>query len=492
MITNQSYLDNPTFRGMRQSLMNSFNEIYITDFDGNSLKKETAVDGRKDENEFDIRQGNAIVLMVKQLNKKGCQVFHRDLFGTRETKYEHLENNLFEFGDYQKLIPETPWYFFIPNKMKELEHYNSWWKVNDIFPVNSVGIVTARDDFAIDFQLNSLRNRILQFRDLKFDELFLKEAYKLTDSSSFKLTKSRKEVAIDNEWDEKFNEILYRPFDHRFIFYSSSIIERMRFEVMRNLQKDNLALTIGRQGQVVGDELNWNLALITERIIDFNLFYRGGELVFPLYLFPEDQSKRKGIQMMLLFEPEQEYGKQRKIANIAPKLLHELEIKYGKKPEPEEILYYVYAVLYSNSYREKYAEFLKIDFPRIPFVDDYQTFTKLAEIGKELADLHLLKHKSLEHPSTKYRTNSVINQDNDLIEKITYIPEQKAIYINENRYFDNIEPEDWEYQIGGYKVLYQYLKSRKGRQMDDPGHFCKMASAIRRTREVQGKMETIK
>ena len=152
------------------------------------------------------------------------------------------------------------------------------------------------------------------------------------------------------------------------------------------------------------------------------------------------------------------------------------------------MLYYIYAVLYSNPYREKYAEFLKIDSPRIPFTDDFNKFIETAAVGKELVELHLLKHKCLNHPATKYQTKSLLSEDKNLVEKISYIAEQKAVYINESHYFDNIEPEDWEYQIGGYKVLYQYLKARKGRLLDKPEHFCRMATAIRKTREVQERL----
>jgi len=496
MITNHSYLDNPTFRGMRQSLMNSFNEIYITDLHGNSLKKETAPDGSKDENVFDIRQGTSIVLMVKQLNKTGCEVFHRDIFGLRESKYEKLENATFEKGDYQKLFPETPWYFYTPNKMKELEHYNDWWSVNEIFPVNSVGIATARDGLTIGYTGNEILNRVRLFA--KMDIELARQTFNLgIDTRDWKINLAQKDLKNSHLSSENIVKIHYRPFDIRFTYYtgnSRGFHCMPRNEVMKHMLKENIALTLGRQGQVVGNESLWNLVFISENIIDLNLFYRGGEIICPLYLYPDEQPKRKGVQLMLLFEPEADYGFGKRKPNLNPKLIQELENKYNTKlnPDkgltPENILYYVYAVLYSNQYRTKYAEFLKIDFPRIPFISDFQKFMKLAAIGKELADLHLLKHKSLEYPTTKYRTTSVINEDNDTIEKITYIPEQKALYINEFRYFDNIEPEDWEYQIGGYKVLYQYLKSRKGRQMEDPGHFCIIVEALKNTIKLQAHL----
>ena len=162
MITNHSYLDNPTFRGMRQSLMKTFNEIYILNLHGNSLKKETAPDGSKDENVFDIRQGVAIVLFIKKKDGKGCNVYHLDKYGLRNDKYNWLEENDFDVKNYNKLNPRSPWYFYIPRDTEKIVNYLEWKKINEIFPVSNVGIVTARDKFAIDFEKNTLITHLTQ------------------------------------------------------------------------------------------------------------------------------------------------------------------------------------------------------------------------------------------------------------------------------------------------------------------------------------------
>jgi len=480
MITNHSYLDNPTFKGMRQSLINSFNEIYIIDLHGNSLKKETCPDGSKDENVFDIMQGVSIILMVKKKNAKGCKVYHRDLFGLRESKYGWLAKKEFKKKDYELLNPDTPWYFLIKRDTEKIEHYNNWWKVNEIFPVNSVGIVTARDEFAISYSKSSLESRISQFRNLKFGNDFLNSAYNIKNSSSWNINLARKKLYEDDEYGKYYFNILYRPFDVRYIYYSENIIERMRYDVMQHMLKENIALTVGRQGQVVGNESLWNLAFVSENIIDLNLFYRGGELLFPLYLYPTEEKKKSSFGNMMLFEPQAKYGKE-KSANINEKLLEQLHKAYKKIPSPEDILYYVYAVLYSNIYREKYAEFLKIDFPRIPFTKKYELFKELAEYGRELTQLHLLKHKSLARPSVRFWGK----KGDDKIEKPHYDEKENSVYINEDKYFENITPDMWNYQIGGYKVLEKYLKDRKGRQMEDPGHYCRMAESISKTIELQ-------
>jgi predicted helicase len=490
MITNHSYLDNPTFRGMRQSLMKTFNEIYIIDLHGNTKKKETAPDGSKDENVFDIQQGVAIAVMVKMKIGKKCKVLHRDVFGLREIKYDWLENTAFKKKDYNPIKPNSPWYLLTQSNTEEIEHYYKLIKINEIFPFYNTGIVTKRDNLAISFDPTSLLNRIKTFANRQLSDQEIAEIFgiPIRDKDKWDLKKARETIQKEYDISGYIQTIAYRPFDVRFIFYHDIIVARMVSSVMQHMKKDNIGLTIGRQGQAVGIEHLWNLAFITEDIVDLNLFYRGGELLFPLYLYPSSEAKKKkGISALTLFEPEEPYGKKGKIPNIAVKVFEQLEKTYRKKPTPEQILYYCYAVLYSNIYRKMYAEFLKIDFPRIPFTADYYLFLELSKLGEELAELHLLKHKSLNHPGTKYFGKG----DSDKIEKPEYDEEAKRVYINESRYFDNISPEVWNYQVGGYQPMEKYLKDRKGRQMDDPGHYCKMATAIAKTIELQKEIDRL-
>lgn len=486
MITNHSYLDNPTFRGMRQSLINSFNEIYIIDLHGNSLKKETCPDGSKDENVFDIMQGVSIVLMVKKKNAKGCKVYHRDLFGLRENKYDWLAKKEFKKKDYETLKPLSPWYFLIKRDTIEIEYYNKWWKVNEIFPVNSVGIVTGRDDFAIDFKKETVEAKIRQFRNLNYDIEFFESAYNLKNTGSWNMRMSRKGLAEDENYEKHYNRILYRPFDERIIYYSEHLIERMRYDVMQHMLKENIGL-IARRQQLSSHLCNYYFisdTLISDGVIRSD--NKGSESLFPLYLYPTEEKKKSSFGNMMLFEPQAKYGKEKR-ANINEKLFVQLHKAYKKIPLPEDILYYVYAVMYSNIYREKYAEFLKIDFPRIPFTKKYELFTGLAKLGKEMTELHLLKHKSLDRPSVKFTGK----KGNDKIDKPHYDEKENSVYINENKYFENITPEMWNYQIGGYRVLEKYLKDRKGRQMEDSGHYCRMAESISKTIELQNEIDKL-
>ncbi|MDB5281514.1 MAG: Adenine specific methyltransferase, partial [Bacteroidota bacterium] len=364
MITNNGYLNNPTFRGMRQSLMKTFNEVYIINLHGNSNKKETAPDGSKDENVFDIRQGNSIVLFVKTKNTKGSKVYHRDIYGLREEKYKWLDKHQLKIKDYEKLRPESPWYFFVERNTKEIEHYTKWLNMLDIFPVNSTGVKTHRDDFVIAFSASELENRMRQFKNSKFPDDFIIEAYKLTVNSTFKIDEVRKEIAKDTELYEKIQPIQYRPFDSRFIVYSDHLIDRPRREIMQHMQKDNIGIVLSRGVEI---DTNYNHAFVSDSLVDHHAAsLKETNYLFPLYLYkPEEDKKKKGIQGIMLFEPEVEYGSKGRKPNMAPKVFEQLEKAYKKKPTPEQILYYCYGILYSNIYREKYAEFLKIDFPRI-------------------------------------------------------------------------------------------------------------------------------
>ncbi len=485
MITNHGYLDNPTFRGMRQSLMSTFNEIYILDLHGNSLKKETTPDGSKDVNVFDIQQGVAIAIFIKNEKSKGCKIYHADLYGEREQKYKWLNSHALKMKEYQLLKPVSPWYFFIERNTKDIEHYNDWMKVNEIFPVNVTGIVTARDNFAIDFNKETLEARIRQFRNLKFEDDLLRLTFNLKDTRGWKMPVARKKLSQDTHWDQYFKKILYRPFDVREIYYSENTIDWGRPEFMYHMLKGNLVLVTNKQVRI--DHIQHTF--ISNTLVDFHVLEtaNANPYLFPLYLYkPEEKKKRGGLQSMMLFEPEAEYRKDGKKPNIAPMVFEMLEKAYGKNPTPEQILYYCYAILYSNTYREKYAEFLKIDFPRIPFTLDHTLFLQMAKLGEELSQLHLLKSKALTNPIIKYR-----GLGEDLIEKPVYDEGNHRVFINPKKYFEGIEPEMWNYYIGGYKVLEKYLKDRKGRQMSDPATYCKIATAISGTMKVQDEIDQL-
>jgi hypothetical protein len=488
MITNHSYLDNPTFRGMRQSLMKTFNEIYILDLHGNSLKKETAPDGEKDENVFDIRQGTAIAIFVKQKEKSDCKVYHAELFGKRQNKYEWLDAHQLEIKNYQLLKPESPWYFFIPRDTEKIKNYLKWKQINEIFPVNGAGMTTARDNFVIDFNKAALLNRIRLFKNSKFSDKELYEFFHINKKIGWSIRKAWNMLQNipDNELENYIFDFLYRPFDHRYIFWHDSLVWRTVKQIMVHLLQNNFSLTTVRQVKTGG---TWQHCLISDKLIEScYISNKTSEIcyAFPLYLYKQHTPKKSRSQyMMMLFEPEPEYGNIYKEPNIDKKVYQTLNKTYGREITPEEILYYIYAVFYSNVYREKYADFLKIDFPRVPFPADYKVFSKMAALGNELVDLHLMKSSRLNTFVSKFQGEG----ENDVIEEIIYRPEESRIYINSEKYFDNVKPEVWGYQIGGYQVLQKYLKDRKGRKMDDFVHYSQIISSLSYTIEIQHEID---
>jgi len=474
MITNHSYLDNPTFRGMRQSLMKTFDEIYILDLHGNSLKKETTPEGGKDENVFDIRQGVAIALFIKNKTSKEPKVYHLDKYGLREEKYEWLNRQDFKEENYEKINPQGPYYFFVKRDTEKIKQYLEWKQINEIFPVNSVGIVTSRDNFVISYDKRELQNRMLQFQNLSQPDEIISQAYNLKDKTNWKIKNARQEISKITNLNENIKEILYRPFDERYIFYHKSMIERMRPEVMRHMLEENIALIMPKR---VETKIPWQHCLCGEGIIEHvAVSLKTIDYIFPLYLYHDKNKKDLLSQHQTEKEP-----------NIPTVIFETLGAVYGWEPTPEEILYYIYGVFYSNIYRETYAEFLKIDFPRVPFTADYRLFKKIGALGKQLADLHLLKSPALDPPVARYQGGG----SNDRIEKITYKENEQRIYINKDKYFEGVAPEVWNYHIGGYQVLHKYLKDRKGRDMDDAPRYCRIVTALSKTIEIQKEIDEI-
>jgi len=472
MITNHSYLDNPTFRGMRQSLLKTFDEIYLLDLHGNSLKRETAPDGGPDENVFDIRQGVAIGIFVKHGKAKHRRVYHADLYGRREEKYAWLKSRTLKTARYRTIRPQSPFHFFIPRDTHNARAYLSWPQIAEIFPIHSVGVVTARDGFAIAFEKRELHNRILQFQNIeRLPDDVLKQAYGLKDKPGWSLAKARQTVQRETEAQRRIHPILYRPFDVRYVFYHEAVIERPRAEVMHHmLAGENLALITHKREEL---DVAWAHALVTNLITEHGVTSsKTTNYHFPVYLY-QDGTK-------------QELRPQRK-PNLADWLLPKLRAAYGFRPSPEQVLAYIYAVLYSPTYRQKYTQELRVDFPRVPLTADADVFRQMAELGQRLIAFHLLDSPELDPPVAKYQGAGT----NDGIERLRYDEAQQRVYINSDKYFEGVGPEMWNYQIGGYQVLAKYLKDRKGRRMDDPVRYIHIATAIARTIDLQTHINAI-
>ncbi len=490
-VTNHSYLDNPTFRGMRESLMNSFNKSYILNLHGNTLKKEKCPDGSKDENVFDIMQGVAIALFLKKKGDgKRCKVNYSEVWGLRKYKYDWLFENEIKTTKWKELSPKSEFYFYIPRNIRLLELYENYPKITDIFPINNVGIVTSRDGFVIDSSKEALKRRIRMFCDEEMPDKLLRQTFNLKDKSNWNLKKARESLRKDKNLLDSITKILYRPFDIRWIFYHDQLIERARKEVMRHMLTDNLSICFMRQVSLDEDYTHF---LMSELIVDNRTFLSSKGIIqqAPLYLYPDINKKDLFSHKNVLRE---------RVPNINSGLLSMLSEIFVKEPTPVDIFYYIYGVFYSNIYREKYAEFLKIDFPRVPFTRDYKLFSKMGEYGKRLVDLHLLKSKELDPPIAKFQ-----GEGDERVEKYEYDKKGKRVYINENlsacghaqagQYFEGVPEEVWQYQIGGYQVCRKWLRDRKnaGRtlSLDDIKHYCKIVTAIQKTIQIQKEIDKI-
>lgn len=480
-INPHGFLDNPTFRGMRWNLLKTYDKIYTIDLHGNSKKKEVSPDGSADVNVFDIMQGVSINLFVKTGAKNSDEfgkVFHYDLFGKRESKYSFLNDNKISTIPYNLIPNKAPMYFMVKKDFEIEVIYNTGFQINDLFTVNNVGVVSAKDATLINEDKNNLITNLQRDLNITADESLI----------------------LDYS---------YRPFENKYIYYDPKIVERAREKVMKHFRYHrNLGLIIGRQGQVVGS-MQWNLSFITDKIIDFNLYYRGGGVLFPLYLYSEQTN-----QTTLDDKPQRVPNLNMEIVN---KFAESAGLHFVAEENPVEstvealqfhpidLLDYIYAVLHSPAYREKYKEFLKIDFPRVPYPKHAKEFYDLVDLGSQLRKLHLLENEDTEKYITQYPidgTNEVVKPQfvchPEPVEGQTTTPNKPTlgkVYINETQYFNNVPEIAWNFYIGGYQPAQKWLKDRKGRilDFDDILHYQKIIVALTKTsdlmREVDKKIE---
>jgi len=474
MITNNSYLAGLIHRGMRKRLFESFDAIFVLNLHGDSRIGEKAPDGSKDENVFDIQQGVSIVLFVKK-DKPGeaCKVFYQDVYGLRETKYTYLSTSDFHKTEWRELKPSEPYYFFVQKDFSLQADYKKFVFILDIFDLHSFGVATHRDHFVVGFAKEEIMQKMRTFTGNLPDDL-IAQSLNLKDTRDWNLTEARDKVK-DVKLNKFINSYAYRPFDDRNICYSPNLIEFPRYEIMQHMiDKNNLAMSLTRRLR----DPEWRHIYATQVITDKTILSsKDNAYFFPLYLY--SSKEKKG-----LFHAEGDT----KEPNIKPEVFKSLSNVYNKVVSPEEIFHYIYAVLYSEIYRTKYAEFLKIDFPRVPFTNDYNLFTKLSGYGNRLVDLHLIKSTELDKPIAKFQ-----GKGDNRVEKPIFDKNKKQAYINETQYFEGISPDVWNYQIGGYQVCDKWLKDRKERMLslDDIQTYCRIVTAIQKTIEIQKAIDEI-
>lgn len=471
-VTNHSYLDNPTFCGMRQQLMREFDEIYILNLHGNAKKREIGPEQQRDENLFDIEQGVAIAIFIKlPSNRKSSSqtqatVYYADLWGKRREKSAWLDTHDMNNTAWIRLNPVTPYYLFVPLDTTHQDEYESYWQITQIMRVNSVGIVTGNDAETIAFTKQ--------------------KAYDLA-----KIHQLNSDVVLP---------IVYRPFDERYIVYDASVVTRNRTKVFRNMQLPNLAIVTVRR---IPNTAKARYFFITDKLLSNGAIRADNQsidTVFPLYLYPFD-GKFNGE-----FSSEWQAGEDGRVPNFDPTFIRGLEEKSGlqfsvgqygiqrtERPSheqftPEDVFYYMYALFHATEYRTRYAEFLKIDFPRLPLTSDIVLFRQLGQHGESLVDIHLLKHIGLKDLITTYP----ISGDN-MVEKGYPKWKQGRVYINPTQYIEGVNEPVYEFMIGGYQVLQKWLKDRQSEKLayEDILHYQKIIVAIQETITIISKIDQL-
>ena len=499
-ITSNTYLDGLTHRRMRECLLTTFNEIYVLNLHGSSKKQEVAPNGAKDENVFDITVGVSIVFFVKLPGSvppgaNGCRVLHAELWGSREDKYEALLETDAASTPWTELKPTAPHFYLVPRDFKHRKEYERYWSLGEVFTVWQNGLKTDRDDLFFDFDADRLKTRMQQFFSGEADEQF-KARYRIEASSSFDIEARRARTKFHAA---NVKRCLYRPFDVRWLYYDPELTSRPAEKVMRHmLAGENLGLITLRQTRrsEAGTFLVGRGLINKDAVSIFDI-----GTVFPLYLYGDGHRETKGgggTMLMSLFEPAAAYGGRR--ANLNPKFIAEvtqrLELKWvpvdrgdlKKTVGPEDMFHYAYALFHCPTYRTRYAEFLKVDFPRLPLTSDAKLFRALAGRGAELVALHLLESPGLNALITEFP----VKGDNE-VEKVQYTDDDQRVWINAKQYFGGVAKAVWDFHVGGYQVCEKWLKDRKMRKLtyDDLQHYQKIVVILQETIRLMDEIDSV-
>ena len=478
LITNNGYLSTPTLRGMRDSLLETFSTLRLLDLHGHLAKGEIGPDGTPEENVFDIQLGVSLILGGRNpagLGKARACVFHADCYGSREHKYEALRQGAFFSEPAGKaIVPTEPFYLLIPHDGDLEQEWRSYAGLNELFPRNSAGIITARDALVIAAEKRGLAIRMKGFSESQASESAIYEEYGFSESKRFNLREAQKVLRQLRSFSDPIIHILYRPFDERHLFFHQSVVWSMSRPMAEQMRSGvNLALVATRQVT----RPQFEHAFVTRHMIEIkSCSHDRNTQIFPLFIV----------------QTEEELGFANDASpNLAPTALSVLRESIGQtkqtndsaKAETEfarQVFAYVYAVLHAPSYRKRYFEFLRSEFPRIPLRPSAGLLAELSSAGARLVALHLLDSPKVQKPPARYT-----GQAEPRIEKLSYDPKTKTVRLNKDATcgFGTVAEEMWSFRIGGYRVCEKWLKDRKGSTLSnqDVLHYERILSAIELT-----------
>jgi predicted helicase len=511
MITDHSYVDSGTFVGMRANLQAHFDDVYVLDLHGNVKRNRNRDD--HDKNVFDITQGVAILIAVKRSGGRGRlgQVHTAHIRGSREMKYDFLSKHDVESTSWETGGCRPPYYLFVSAATSHLKEYERLTSIVDIMPGSyrasnvkrssrakriGTGFVSTHDEFAIAYTRDEIESKVERFLATE-SESKARELFRLCGQDQWNYDKA-KLVLTKRAWRDDIRDVLYRPFDVRFTVWDPHVCVHRRLEVHKHLVPGagNLALCIGQAGNVVGDD-EWALAFVSRRPVDFNVFSRGGCAVLPLFLTNEsDNSTQIG-----LLENLGDAGGNRR-PNLAPAFTDQLAAALGlpfvvhRRTKTEncfdagDVFNYIYAVLHSPTYRARYAEFLKVDFPRIPVTSNKALFRALIHVGKKIVALHLMEENGTQPPTFPV-------SGSDIVESVTYTEPgvtqaQGRVWINDTQFFDGVRPEVWNHLIGGYRICEAWLDRKEHKlTFDELTHYQGIVAAIEEIVEQMSAIDNV-
>ena len=485
-INPHGFLDNPTFRGMRWNLLKTYDKIYTIDLHGNSNKQEKSPDGSVDNNVFDIQQGVSINLFIKTGIKKPNElgkVFNYDLYGKRDFKYEFLCKNSLKTIPFNQINNIQPNYYFVKKDAVKQDIYSKGISIDELFSINGVGLTTAHDEFVIKEQKEELIDQFYNFQNTVRDSELLHTKFNVNKKEGWDILQGYDNIKNEKNLTKFIQPISYRPFDIRYIFYEDKLVWRTCRKVMNHLLNgENIGLVSARSNK----SETCDHFFISKNIMETKCGERTTQsALFPLYLYHGENG-----QQTFLKSSERTPNLNNEIVK---KITNQLGITFTNEKEttkntfaPIDILDYIYAVLHSPSYREKYKEFLKIDFPRVPYPKDKDTFWKLVKFGGEIRQIHLLESSVVEKPITKYPFTGT-----NIVGKVKY--ENGKVHINEEQCFEDVPEVAWNFFIGGYQPAQKWLKDRKDGelQIDDIRHYMKIIVALTETDRLMKEIDKI-